>query len=111
MPIPTATTEPNAQGTAGSELRVLYAGHVGSDRESDFVRFLSEHFGTVETTNLATFAKSESDGFDVTFMDWDWNELRGPRPPVSEMPSGPVITLGVPGGLICSGWNLKTGYL
>lgn len=111
MPMPAGANEPNAQADAGGDLRILYAGHPGSEREADFVQFLRQHFGTVETTNLEGFAKSECEGFDVTLMDWEWNDFEGPRPVRAEMPSGPVVTLGVPGGLICRGWQLKTGYL
>jgi hypothetical protein len=92
-------------------LKILYAGRPGSERENDFVRFLREHFNTVQTGNLETFKETDAQGFDVTFLDWDWNELNGPRPSVSEGFSRPVITLGVAGGLICRQWRLKTGYM
>jgi hypothetical protein len=92
-------------------LRILYAGRPGSDREKDFVGFLKKHFDVVRTGNLETFQESDTQGFDVTLLDWDRNEFEGPRPKVSEDFARPVITLGVPGGMICNGWRLKTGYL
>ncbi|OHB65489.1 MAG: hypothetical protein A2Y77_11055 [Planctomycetes bacterium RBG_13_62_9] len=94
-----------------SKLRILYAGRPGSDREKDFVDFLKKYFDVVQTGNLETFREADTQGFDVTLLDWDWNELRGPRVTVSENFSRPVITIGVPGGMICRQWRLKTGYL
>lgn len=93
------------------QLRILYVGHPDSDRQKDFVQFLGQHFSTVKTGDLTAFQEKDTDGFDVTLLDWDWNDLKGPRPRVSPSFSRPVITLGVPGGLICSQWGLKTGYL
>jgi hypothetical protein len=92
-------------------LRILYAGRPGSDREKDFVGFLKKHFDVVRTDNLETFKEADTQGFDVTHLDWDWNDLQGPRPAVSERFSRPVITLGVPGGMLNRQWKLKTGYL
>jgi hypothetical protein len=92
-------------------LRILYAGRPGSDREKDFVGFLKKHFDVVQTGNLETIRESDMQGFDVTLLDWDTNERSGPRPVVSENFSRPVMTLGVPGGMIGRQWRLKTGYL
>jgi len=92
-------------------LKILYAGQPGSDREKDFAGFLKKYFDVVQTGNLQTFKEADTQGFDVTLLDWDWNDLKGPRPRISESFSRPMITLGVPGGLICSQWRLKTGYL
>jgi hypothetical protein len=92
-------------------LKILYAGRPGTDREKDFVGFLKKYFDVVQTGNLATFKEADTQGFDVTLLDWDWNEFKGPRPRLSENFSRPLMTLGVPGGLMCSQWRLKTGYL
>jgi len=100
-----------AEAQVNRGLKVLYAGRPGSDREKDFVAFLKEHFDTVRTGNLQTFKETDTQGFDVTLLDWDANEFKGPRPRLSESFSRPMITLGVPGGLIASQWRLKTGYL
>jgi opacity protein-like surface antigen len=94
-----------------SRLRILYAGYPGTDREKDFVGFLKKYFEVVRTGNLATFKEADTQGFDVTLLDWDWNDLQGPKPMVSESFSRPVVTVGVPGALICRQWKLKTGYL
>lgn len=100
-----------ANAQVNRSLKILYAGRPGSEREKDFVKFLREHFDTVQTGNLETFKEADTQGFDVTLLDWDTNEFRGPRPKISEGFSRPVITLGVPGGLIALQWRLKTGYL
>ncbi len=100
-----------AEAQVNRSLRILYVGRPGSDREKDFVAFLRERFDTVQTGNLETFKEADTQGFDVTLLDWDANEFKGPRPRISEGFSRPMITLGVPGGLISSQWRLKTGYL
>jgi len=92
-------------------LRILYAGRPGSSREKEFVSFLKKHFDVVQTGNLETFKEADTQGFDVTLLDWDNNEFKGPKPAISDSFSRPIVTLGVPGGLICSRWGLKTGYL
>jgi len=106
-----AQSQPAPAAGEISKLRVLYAGHPGSDREKDFVSFLKKYFEVVQTGNLQTFQETDTQGFDVTLLDWDTNDFEGPRPKISESFARPMITLGVPGGLICSEWRLKTGYL
>ena len=93
-------------------LKILYAGQPGSDREKDFVGFLKKYFDVVQTGNLQVFKETDTQGFDVTLLDWDWN-LLSPKPPcpmVSPSFSRPVVTIGVPGGYMCERWHLKTGY-
>jgi hypothetical protein len=102
---------PRAEAADSNNLRILYAGRPGSDREKDFVSFLKKHFSIVQTGNLETFKEADTQGFDVTLLDWDANVLDGPYPKVSEAFARPLITLGVRGGLICRRWELKTGYL
>jgi hypothetical protein len=106
-----AQTQPSSAAPELGKLRILYAGRPGSDREKDFVGFLKKYFDVVQTGNLETFKEADTQGFDVTLLDWDWNDLQGPRPTVSERFSRPVITIGVPGGLIGRQWRLKTGYM
>jgi hypothetical protein len=94
-----------------SKLRILYAGHPGSDREKDFVQFLGQHFATVKTGDLSAFREKDAEGFDVAILDYDGDGFKAPRPMVSAGFSKPLITLGVAGGLMCDRWGLKTGYL
>jgi hypothetical protein len=92
-------------------LKILYAGRPGADREKEFVGFLKKYFDVVRTGNLETFKEADTRGFDVTLLDWDTNEFKGPKPAISDSFSRPIVTLGVPGGLISLRWRLKTGYL
>ena len=96
---------------AGRPLRILYAGHPGSERERDFVNFLSNHFGTVKTGNLETFKDGDSQDFDVTILDYDGDGFKAPRPAITVAFSRPAITVGVVGGFLCDSLRLKTGYL
>jgi hypothetical protein len=106
------STAESAGGTGiDKNIRILYVGRPGSDREKDFVDFLKQHFNTVRTGNLQAFKESDTEGFDVTLLDWNVNDFNAPRPMVSDKYSRPTITLGVPGGLICDRWRLKLGYL
>ena len=99
------------QAQVNHSLKVLYVGRPGSDREKDFVGFLKKYFDVVQTGNLQAFKETDTQGFDVTLLDWDANVLEGPYPKVSGGFARPVITLGVRGGLINRQWKLKTGYL
>jgi hypothetical protein len=94
-----------------SKLRILYAGHPGSDREKDFVAFLKKYVDVVQTGNLETFAEADAQGYDVMLLDWDLPVLEGPCPVLSEDFSRPVITLGVHGSMMCCRWGLKMTYL
>lgn len=107
------TNQSAAAGRADGQgsLRILYAGHPGSEREADFVQFLNRQFGAIETTDLAAFRESQCDGFDVTILDYDGNGLNAPRATLSRQFSRPVITMGVAGALMGAEWGLKTGYL
>lgn len=104
-------SEPNAQADAGSELRILYAGHPGSKREADFVQFLDRQFGAVKTADLAAFNESKCEGFDVTILDYDGDGFGAPRVSVSPGFSRPIITMGVAGAMMGGQWGLKTDYL
>ena len=75
------------------------------------MKFLGQHFATVKTADLAAFTESQCDGFDVTILDYDGDGFEAPRPRISPQFSHPLVTVGVPGGLMCSNWGLKTGYL
>ncbi len=122
-----SATSPSAEP---SQLRILYVGHRGSEREKDFVQFLGQHFETVKTADLSAFHRKpftnkDAEGFDVTILDYDGDgfqaprpviqprfpedESRNPRSPDDRWFTRPLITVGVVGGLI-SDCGLKTGY-
>ncbi len=103
-----------AERPAGSgkiDLRILYAGHPGSAREKDFVQFLREHFGEVETGDLKGFQKGQTAGFDVAILDYDGDGFKAPQPYLTEDYARPTVTVGVVGAFICGRSGLKTGYL
>ena len=99
------------EGLEKIDLRILYAGHPGSDREKDFVRFLTEHFRQVRTGDLANFKEKQTEGFDVIILDYDGDGFKAPRPRLSFEYTRPTVTVGVAGALICDSESLKTGYL
>ncbi len=127
-----AQSQPAPAADAISQLRILYVGHPGSEREQDFVQFLGQHFATVKTADLGafvgkSFADKDMEGFDVALLDYDGDGFKAPRArvvprfpeDVSQVPRAlegfwltrPLITVGVTGGLIASQGGLKTGYL
>jgi hypothetical protein len=93
------------------DLKILYAGHPGSEREQDFSRFLRAHFAKVATTDLSRFKEEQADGFDVILLTYDGDGFKAPRPHLSRSFSRPMMTVGVPGAFICGSLNLKMGYL
>ena len=93
------------------DLRILYCGRVGSDREKDFSGFLSKHFREVQTRDLKRFDADAAKAFDVVILDWDKNDFKAPRPTIPEGYARPTVTVGVPGAFICSRLRLKMGYL
>ena len=115
-----ATPEPGQANNAGVfiekdkiGLKIFYAGHPGTVREKDFVEFLGEHFYKVRTGDLAEFDGSQSEGFDVTILDYDGDGFKSPRPTISVDFSRPLLTMGVTGAHICSRSRLapKLDYL
>ena len=93
------------------DLKVLYAGRPGSDREKDFVAFLSKHFTRVTTGDLAKFNDVRAAAVDVVIFDYDGKSSDAPMPDISDDYSAPTITLGVVGANICSELGLATGYM
>lgn len=92
-------------------LHILYVGHPGAERTSDFVGFLKQYFQEVETGNLAGFKLAKKPNADVVLLDYDGDGFKAPRVTFPEGYSQPTITIGVAGAMICSQNTLKTGYL
>ena len=103
--------ETGEQGIDKIDLKILYAGHSGSSRETALVTFLREHFAEVQTCDLEGFKEVEAEGFAVTVMDYDGDGFKAPRPRLSREFSHPMMTVGVPGAFICGNLSLKMGYL
>ncbi len=93
------------------ELKVLYAGHPGTDREKEFIEFLRLHFTEASTADLAKFTATSAGEFDVVLLDYDGDGFKSPMPAISGNYTKPTVTLSVTGGLICSQLRLKTGYM
>lgn len=92
-------------------LRVLYAGHPGSPRETEFLTFLKQYFRQVTTADLAQFAPKDAAESDVVLLDYDGDGFKAPRPALPNDYARPTVHLGVAGGLLASQLGLKTGYL
>jgi hypothetical protein len=65
-----APTVPAAETPEPINLRVLYAGKPGSDREADFKRFLEENITKVGTGDFEKFKPADADDYDVVIFDW-----------------------------------------
>jgi hypothetical protein len=104
-----------APASAGQEpaqkidLDILYAGNPASERTGDFAEFLTRHFASVETTDLAALTEEQARRFDVIVLDHD--ARRPPRPTFSQGYGVPTVTVGATGAHIGSTNRLKTGYL
>ncbi len=108
-------------------LKVLYAGNPGSDRESDFKAFLAEHFTAVGAIDYRRFRESDAKGYDVVIFDWtsiyarDANgkikegpEMRiisPPSPNIAETYSRPTIMIGAMAGEATRPLKLKIDWL
>ncbi len=92
-------------------LAILYAGHPGSEREADFVRFLKQYFVRVGTGDLAEFKDNHAKGFDVVIMDYDDDYSRSPLVKPDENYRRATVTIARIGGVIGSNLGLKTGLL
>ncbi|MBE0537596.1 MAG: hypothetical protein IH624_18175 [Phycisphaerae bacterium] len=92
-------------------LKVFYAGMPETDRAKDFADFLAEHFAEVGRGDYAAFRPEQADGYDVVILDYDGLDLSSPKPDLPQDYVRATVTVGVPGAMLCSRLNLKTGYL
>ncbi|NQT01552.1 MAG: hypothetical protein HQ580_05990 [Planctomycetes bacterium] len=98
-------------------LRILYVGLPNTERQKDFVSFLSKNFTEVKTADLYTFKEQQAKDSDVIILDKDgiqWGS-RGGKPlrdlKVTDQYSRPTISLGIPGAFWTDRMRLKTGYM
>lgn len=108
---PKTENEVPVQSGGAIDLKVLYAGRAGSDRQKDFVAFLSKHFTQVTTGGLAEFNDARAEAVDVVIFDYNGKSSEAPMPDISDDYSVPTITLGVVGANISSELGLATGYM
>lgn len=99
-------------------LRILYVGLSNTERQKDFVSFLSQNFIEVKTADLYAFKEEQTEGSDVIILDKDgiqWGNEGGGKPlrdlRVSAQYSRPTISLGIPGAFWTDRMRLKTGYM
>ncbi len=92
-------------------LKILYAGLVDTDRQKDFVKFLSGHFKEVKVADYLTFKPAQAEGFDVVILDHDGSDTQAPTPDLPRDYSAATVTMGVPGADIGGRLDLKTAYL
>jgi len=108
------------QMTAGDKipLKILYVGLVNTERQKDFVSFLSDNFTEVKTADLYAFKEEQTSSSDVIILDKDgiqWAGRGDGKPlmnyPVSNQYSRPTISIGIPGAFWTDRMGLKTGYM
>ncbi len=99
------------------DLRILYVGLPNTERQKDFVSFLSMNFTEVKTADLYAFKEEQTKDSDVVILDKDgiqWGS-RGGKPlsdlKVSDQYSRSTISLGIPGAFWTDRMRLKTGYM
>jgi hypothetical protein len=92
------------------DVRLLYVGHPGSDREKDFVQFLQQYFREVRTADLAKFDPAQTRAADVVLFDYDSVGEKAPRPSLPPAYTRPTVTIGIAGSFICTQRGLKTGF-
>lgn len=112
---PSGDEPPRVEGKIA--LRILYVGLPNTERQQDFVSFLSRNFQTVQTADLYAFKEEQAQGSDVILLDKDgiqWAS-RGGKPlsdiRVSNQYTRPTVTLGIPGAFWTDRMGLKTGYM
>lgn len=98
-------------------LRILYVGLPHTERQADFVSFLSRNFKEVKTVDLYAFKEEQTKDSDVVILDKDgiqWGSDGG-RPlrdlQISAQYSRPTLSLGIPGAFWTDRMRLKTGYM
>ena len=109
-----ATVFPGASCFGADEkisLAILYAGHPGSEREADFVRFLKRHFVRVGKGDLSRFRARDADTFDVVIMDYDEDFSQWSTPKLRKDYKRATVTIAGTGGRIGRDFDLKTAPL
>lgn len=108
------------------QVKVLYAGDLGSSRSKDFVSFLRQQFTKVGETSYEKFKEADTQGFDVVIFDWTsiyprdkdgkiaqkFTGLHSPKAPhLSPDFDRPAILIGAAGGFLAGKLRLKIDWL
>jgi hypothetical protein len=123
-PIPNAPPEPkqanqvstmetvtNTDKSEKLDLRILYVGLPGTDRQKDFVAFLGRHFRQVDTADYHAFKEQQTKGCDVAIFDNDGLEWAPLDITVSGQYSRATVSLGVPGAFWVRSVSRRMGYM
>jgi len=103
-------------------VRVLYCGDPGSQREADYHSFLARHFTKVTLRDTREFKEKDADGQDVVILDWSsgydgkgdidqkkWKRYH--KPQLSKTYARPTILIGRGGGAVGESLKLKIDWL
>jgi hypothetical protein len=93
---------PAARAGEPIDLKVLYAGNPGSDREKDFRAFLAGHFTRIGTVDYRKFTEQDAKGYDVVIVDWTSIYARDAQ---GKMKQGDEMSISTPKGM-----KLDEGY-
>jgi len=107
-----------APGGSKISLRILYAGMPGTDRQKDFVSFLSNHFAEVKSVDIMSFKAEQANDSDVVILDKDgiqWANRDGGNAlyEIVRLPKNynrATLALGIPGAFLYEMTRLKPGY-
>ncbi len=118
LALPVVPCAGGKEATAESKisLRILYAGMPDTDRQKDFVSFLSRHFVEVKSVDFSSFKEEQAAGSDVVILDKDGIQWagRGGNPlwdiKLSKNYSQATIALGIPGAFLYDRMGLKPEY-
>lgn len=92
-------------------LRVLYVGLPDTERQKDFVSFLSGHFEQVDTADYGAFTEEQTQDCDVAIFDKDGLEWKSLDINVSGGYSRATVSLGVPGAFWIRRVSSRMGYM
>ncbi len=92
-------------------LRILYVGLLDTERQKDFVDFLSQHFKQVDTADYNTFNEEQTKDCDVAIFDKDGLEWKALDINVSSQYSRATISMGVPGAFWVRKVSRRMGYM
>lgn len=93
------------------DLRILYVGLPDTERQKDFVDFLSQHFKQVDTADYNTFKEEQTKDCDVAIFDKDGLEWKALDINVSSQYSRATISMGVPGAFWVRKVSRRMGYM
>jgi hypothetical protein len=98
------------------DMRVLYAGDVGTARQKEFKELLGQYFTQVDTADVSKLQVADTAKCDVLIVDAEKKDggesaLDVPQLKLPDNFSKPTISLGVMGGLFTERRGLKIGYL